>query len=46
MQTITLKTKQEKRTKPVLNKFLQLLMRQTEADKRIAVFGRDPLKGH
>lgn len=44
MQTTTLTNKQEKKSKPVLNKLLQLLMRKTDADKRIAVYGRDPLK--
>lgn len=44
MQTTTLINKQEKKTKPALNKFLQLLMRKTDADRRIAVYGRDPLK--
>jgi hypothetical protein len=44
MQTTTLTNKQEKKSKPILNKFLQLLMRKTDADKRIAVYGRDPLK--
>jgi len=44
MQTTTLKTSQIRRNKPVLNKFLQLLMRRTEADRRVALYGRDPLK--
>jgi len=44
MQTTTLKTSQTRRNKPVLNKFLQLLMRRTEADRRVALYGRDPLK--
>jgi len=44
MQATTLKTSQGKRNKPVLNKFLQLLMRRTESDRRIALYGRDPLK--
>jgi hypothetical protein len=44
MQTTFSITKSGKRNKPVLNKFLQLLMRQTDSDKRIALYGRDPLK--
>jgi hypothetical protein len=44
MENTTLIQKQEKKSKPVLNKLLQLLMRKTDADKRIAVYGRDPLK--
>jgi len=44
MQTTTSINKQEKKNKPVLNKFLQMLVRKTDADKRIAVYGRDPLK--
>ncbi len=34
----------QKRIKPVVNKFLQMLMRKTESDKRIAIYGHDPFK--
>lgn len=44
METTALIHKQEKKNKPVLNKFLQLLMRKTDSDKRISVYGRDPFK--
>jgi hypothetical protein len=33
-----------KRLTGFMGKFLQFLMRKTEADRRIALFGRDPLK--
>ncbi len=44
MQTTTSISKPEKKSKPVLNKLFHLLMRQTDADKRIALFGCDPLR--
>jgi hypothetical protein len=44
MQTTLSIIKPVKRNKPVLNKFMQLLMRKTDSDKRIALYGRDPLK--
>jgi len=44
MQTSTLTNKTEKKGKPFLDKLFQLLMKKTNADKRIAFFGRDPFK--
>jgi len=44
MQTITPQSKTPKRNHLAQNKFFQLLIRQTGSDKRIALYGRDPLK--
>lgn len=44
MQATTLTNKSEKKSKPLLDKFLQLMMKKTNSDKRIAFYGRDPFK--
>lgn len=44
METFTPRIKTRKKDQPVFIKLLQTLIRKTESEKRIAVYGRDPLR--
>jgi hypothetical protein len=44
METITPRIKSRKKDQPAFIKLLQTLIRKTESEKRIAVYGRDPLR--
>ncbi len=44
METLTPRIKSRKKDQPVFFKLLQTLIRKTESEKRIAVYGRDPLR--
>jgi hypothetical protein len=44
METITPRIKSRKKDQSVFIKLLQTLIRKTESEKRIAVYGRDPLR--
>ncbi len=44
METISPRIKSRKKNQPVFIKLLQTLIRKTESEKRIAVYGRDPLR--
>jgi hypothetical protein len=44
MQTTTSTNNLKKKSNPFLGKLLQLLIKKTSADKRIAFYGHDPLK--
>ena len=44
METIAPRIKSRKQNQPVFFKLLQTLIRKTESEKRIAVYGRDPLR--
>jgi hypothetical protein len=44
METLTSRSASRKKNQPVFFKLLQTLIRKTESEKRIAAYGRDPLR--